>query len=546
MSSRQSQGHHDPNTCPEVQERLSTEAAVYNVVQEVRQIPQPQRGASQYLNTRLADLAKSADLMVTEDAEDIDTIFETVLQARMFRQALLPNKRGTDTTIPETQEQFRAHVKVLFKAFKCVPDECGCQDAIKRPFRNQIHDNYLVECLCWEILEACIERSRKEANLVDAWEPGKFKYKKAHDLTFEERFDSIVETMATSKTICKHLFDVKYLLKVVDDPKTNAERVEANRKLNGLKARVMKRGKEAEAEDNRRAKRVKTEAPKNEEGDADDSPSVKQRPHCRSRASSAETTAEKPVATPTRPPLPTVHPSSVPANMSMAPPAMYHSRYPRSFQSSPLPHSNNVFDLSPSGHGSPTGMFGNPYRPAYSASYGQRMQTPSPMQRNVLHQISPMLAPGYATASDSRYHPTHTMHSSRSASRASTRHSNPTTPSDQGSSYHSWLSQPVQDNHGISSSYSSSYSSGASTVMHESFAHSADENPQWDHSYNSGLGALADAATTFGDNDGIRAEKSHGNINMSDLLTQEEAAHTNGQGGSTESEHEEDAEYEDE
>ncbi|OQV06965.1 hypothetical protein CLAIMM_11461 [Cladophialophora immunda] len=538
MPSRQAQAHHDPKTCPEVQERLRTEAAVHKVLQVAQQIAPPQRGVTEFLNLDLADLAKSSDLMVTEDEEDMDTIFETVLEARMFRQALLPNKRGTDTTIPESQEQLRAHVKVLFKAFKCVPDECGCQDAIKRPFRNQIHDNYLVECLCWEILEGCIERSKKDANLVEAWEPGKFKYKRANDWTFEERFDSIVETMATSKTICKHLFDVKYLLKVVDDPKTNAERVTANRKLNGLKARVMKRGKEAEEEDKRQAKRVKTEEPDDDDEEEDDSsPPIKQEPRRRRRTSTTPRTAEQPVITPTRPSPPTFHPASAPANMSMAPPAMYRSRYPKGLQSSPLPHPNDIFDNSPTRRATPSGMFGNVRRPLYYPAYSQAMQTPSPVQRNVMQQYSPMFAPGYATTSDTRFHPAQTTPSSRSASRASTRHTDSVTPSDHGSS-HSWLGQPVQESFGTSSSYPS----GASTVSHDPFAYSAGENPQWNHSYGAELGGLTDGATSFGDNHRFRAERANGHLSMSDLLTHEEEVHANGRDESTESDHEEEEE----
>ncbi|KIW81822.1 hypothetical protein Z517_04848 [Fonsecaea pedrosoi CBS 271.37] len=541
MSSPQEQGHHDPKTCPEIQERLNSETAVQNILQVAQQIAPPHRGVSEFLNLDLADLAKSADLMVVEDADGLDTIFETALQARIFRQALLPNKRGRDTTIPSTQEQLRAHVKVLFKAFKCVPEDCSCQDAIKRPFRNQIHDNYLVECVCWEILEACIERSRKDANLVDAWEPGKFKYKRTSDWTFEERFDSIVETMATSKTICKHLFDVKYMLKVVDDPRTNAERVEANRKLNGLKARVMKRGKEAEAEDKRQVKRVKTEESDDEEAEDDFSPPPVKQGSRHSRQTSAAAparTTQQPMTTPTRLPLPVFHPASAPANMSMTPPAMFRPHNSQSLQPSPLPHPHDIFDNGPYRRAIPSGMFGNVLRPQYSQAYGQTMQTPSPVPRSVMQQYPPMFAQGYATTSDVRFRPLHTTPSSRPTSSASTNHTESVTPSDQASA-HGWLSQPVQDSFGINSDYSS----GASTISLDPFAFSAGDNPQWTHSYDSGLGGLTDAATTFGEDSGIMTERPQGHANMADILAREEAEHTNGRGGSTESEHEEDGDY---
>ncbi|OAP64967.1 hypothetical protein AYL99_00939 [Fonsecaea erecta] len=535
MASRRKPGQHDPTTCPDVQERCSTEAAVRSVLEVLQQIPLSQRGASEYVNSTLDDLAKSADLMVTDAEEDLDTIFDTVLQARMFRQALLPNKRGTDTTIPTTQDQQRAHVKVLFKAFKCVPDECYCQDAIKRPFKNQVHDNYLVECLCWEMLEACIERSKKDANLVDAWEPGKFKYKRTSDWTFEERFDSLVETIATSKTICKHLFDVKYLLKVVDDPKTNAERVEANRKLNGLKARVMKRGKEAEAEDKRQAKRVKVKEPMDSD---DDDFSVKPGRQRRPRMpTTAPGTAGHPVATPTRPSPPYLHPPSAPTNMSMAPPTLYRPHHAQGLPATPLPHPNDVYNISPSRRGTPLGMFGNPRRPPYSPNNGHaRMQTPSSMQRNGTQQHSPLYTPpSYATTSDTRFYATPSTPSPRSVSRASSRPAGSVASSDHGSS-HSWLSQPVQENYSIHNGYHTA----ASTVSHDPFvSYSANEDPQWNDSFSSGLNALTDAATTFADNDGFnKTERPNCHMSMSDLLAHEEAQHANRHGGSTESESE--------
>jgi len=49
--------------------------------------------------------------------------------------------------------------------------------------------------------------------------------------------------MATSKSICKHLFAVPYHYKTVGDPESNLQRVIAYRKLNGPKGRLMKRGK---------------------------------------------------------------------------------------------------------------------------------------------------------------------------------------------------------------------------------------------------------------------------------------------------------------
>ncbi|KAI1619454.1 hypothetical protein EDD37DRAFT_654635 [Exophiala viscosa] len=226
--------------------------------ESAKAIPAEERGVTEWTGVKLEHLPTSTQLMSEE--HDSETIFQDALVARTYHDVLLPNKEPQDSTIPTDDTILRAHVKVLFKAFKSVPEDAeeGDEEAdkTKRPFVNQVHDNHLAESLCWKILETCIYRSKKDQNLVEAWEPGKMKGKKTN-FTFAERFDKVVQTMAESKSICKHLFDVDYMYKIIDDPVTAIKRVIANKRLNGKKAELMKLGKGVSEEDGKKtSKRV--------------------------------------------------------------------------------------------------------------------------------------------------------------------------------------------------------------------------------------------------------------------------------------------------
>ncbi|KAI1615770.1 hypothetical protein EDD36DRAFT_196558 [Exophiala viscosa] len=224
--------------------------------ESAKEIPVEERGVTEWTGVKLEHLPTSTQLM--SEVHDSETIFHDALVARTYHDVLLPNKEPEDTTIPTDDTILRAHVKVLFKAFKSVPEDAeeGDEEAdkTKRPFVNQVHDNHLVESLCWKILETCIYRSKKDQNLVEAWEPGKLKGKKTN-FTFADRFDKVVQTMIESKSICKHLFDVNYMYKIIDDPVSAVKRVIANKRLNGKKAELMKRGKEVTEENGKTLKR---------------------------------------------------------------------------------------------------------------------------------------------------------------------------------------------------------------------------------------------------------------------------------------------------
>jgi len=247
------QQSHDHNNCPVHMSKHTARLDAIQVYNNVSTIPDDQRGRTNFLNLALEDIPTSAQCM--RRGADAGTAFPTFEAAQEYRKILLATDTQDDPTIPRTRLQQRAHVMALYKAFKCIPPECEDRDDMKKWFVEQRHNNQLVEVKCWEIFQECVTRSLKNTNLVEAHEPNKFKFK-AGKMTFAERFNIIKETMAISKTICKHLFDVSFVLKFVDDPAHNRARVESNRVLNGKKAEIMKRGKEEQAKD-KEAKRPK-------------------------------------------------------------------------------------------------------------------------------------------------------------------------------------------------------------------------------------------------------------------------------------------------
>ncbi|EHY54084.1 hypothetical protein ABEF92_008161 [Exophiala dermatitidis] len=248
---------HNPDSCPELFRKEAALQQARNVLAVVQQVALDQRGVAGCVNDRAEDLPSSAGLMAGQDSGRT-SIFNDELTARKYREVLLPSAAQQDGTIPQTADQKRAHVNVLFRAFKSVPRDSGEGDKIKEKFVNEEHDNALVEAVCWELLEDCIRRAKTPVHLTEAYEPGKAKGK-TDDWTFADRFDHLVQALAESKSICKHLFDVPFRVKLVDDPLRSSKRVASNRALNLKKAEALKRGREAAKEDEKEAKRLKRE-----------------------------------------------------------------------------------------------------------------------------------------------------------------------------------------------------------------------------------------------------------------------------------------------
>ncbi|EXJ94077.1 hypothetical protein A1O1_02470 [Capronia coronata CBS 617.96] len=249
---------HNRASCPAFLREQHARNEAVRIHALAQQIPTDRQGVAGFVNLDVEDLPSSTELM-SGQAIDSATIFGDEFTARRYRDVLLPPTGQQDGTIPRTAEQKRAHVKVLFQAFKSVPSASTEGEKMKEKFVKEEHNNHLVEVMCWELLGDLIQRAEKAVNLVEAWEPGKAKGK-TEEWTFAERFDHLVGAMAESKAICKHLFDVPFRVKLVDDPLRSSKRVASNRVLNQKKAESLKRGREAEKEDDKKAKRQATGA----------------------------------------------------------------------------------------------------------------------------------------------------------------------------------------------------------------------------------------------------------------------------------------------
>lgn len=182
-------------------------------------------------------LCKEAEEM----GRDADTYFDDFLTAEFYRGSLRPNKRNPDPTIPKTPAGMKLHVDLLVRAFKSI-GSCDDNMGMIKPFAERRHDSKLVECLCWNIVKACIFRSKSDEPLLTAYEPYKARNSLGLD-TFDKRFDAIALTLSRSKTICKHLYDAPFLNTFVDDPLKSIRRVDSNRDLNKQKADIMAQGK---------------------------------------------------------------------------------------------------------------------------------------------------------------------------------------------------------------------------------------------------------------------------------------------------------------
>ena len=193
------------------------------------------------------NLPKSVTL---HGAPDKHTYFPDALTAEFYRFACRPNISEDDETIPTSLEAQQSHVRVLVLAFN---NAIGCQDneAMVKPFLDRRHDQKLIECLCWQILQCIIWRAQSPDPLMTAYDLSKARDNNGLE-SFAERFDAVVKAMCVSKTICKHLNDAPYRMVFIDDPVKAKLRVESNRTLNKLKADQMLIGKQAQEEEARK------------------------------------------------------------------------------------------------------------------------------------------------------------------------------------------------------------------------------------------------------------------------------------------------------
>ena len=219
--------------------------------QEIREHNQPDPVVDDLAHTALDQecIPQSVELSGKADEENTyhSTYFDDFLVAEMYRNALRPTKMFVDDTIPTTPPQVKAHVTLLVRAFHS-HDAVDDNQGMVRPFEERRHDSKMVEILCWNLVKACIYRSKSDEPLLASYDPSKSKNSAGLE-TFAKRYDNMVMAMARSKTICKHLHDAPYMNTFVDDPMKSVRRVDANRELNKQKADTMSKGKAAEDND---------------------------------------------------------------------------------------------------------------------------------------------------------------------------------------------------------------------------------------------------------------------------------------------------------
>ena len=84
-------------------------------------------------------------------------------------------------------------------------------------------------------------------------------FRKGMGLMFKDQLGVLIQGMAKSKSLCKHMFDAPYSPSVLDDPQSNVERIESVPRLNGQKAQAMKCGGGVIAVEIRRSRTRKLE-----------------------------------------------------------------------------------------------------------------------------------------------------------------------------------------------------------------------------------------------------------------------------------------------
>lgn len=188
-------------------------------------------------------LPKAQEVLKQFDlVSDMETIFDNLEDASAWRAGLRDTDASADSdqTIPRSPEAKKALVKVLFKAFKSTEKAKDNANMVKA-FEQQKHNNAHVEVVCWEVLMKLIDRVEKGPGLV---EYDAERVRENHHLkTFADRFDAVVESFLNQKTICKHLLDAPFMVRLLDDPISSQSRVESNRKLNKRKGDYMSQGK---------------------------------------------------------------------------------------------------------------------------------------------------------------------------------------------------------------------------------------------------------------------------------------------------------------
>ena len=182
-------------------------------------------------------------------SSQITTCFENGTQSRQYLQSLNTydaEREGRDDTIPTHPEHNRALVGILVQAFKST---AVAKDKSKylETFTDKKYDNRLVEARCWQILEFCIERSKRQA-LLRLWGGDKTKSEGTHvrDMKFADRFDGIVKILSTWKKSCDRVYQAPFIPQLVDNPDWATKQTINNAVSNDRKAVLLDIAKQAE------------------------------------------------------------------------------------------------------------------------------------------------------------------------------------------------------------------------------------------------------------------------------------------------------------
>lgn len=195
---------------------------------------------------------KSIDLVdcASADQPTMTTCFENLEQARMYLQELNPvdsSRFNEDNSIPQTQEEKRLHVAVLFRAFKSTANAFDNEKQLQKFREEQAtkYDNRKVEIMCWQLLEDIIMRSQA-GSLLRPHVSGPYRSERDNqqDMPFCERFDKVVDNLKKWKTTCRLVFEAPKGKRLVDDPDYSENRSKTNKACNNKRGVWQRAGRQ--------------------------------------------------------------------------------------------------------------------------------------------------------------------------------------------------------------------------------------------------------------------------------------------------------------
>jgi hypothetical protein len=187
-----------------------------------------------------------------EEKQETPLIFTSLNKVKEWREEQQSYRKMADPTIPHGEIAKGLLVQHMVKSFKyagkAARELCN-QNVIPQVDRIKEHPK-AIQAVCWELLDHTINRCTG-TSLAAGYCPAKFSKTQA---MFKVRIRAIIETLRVNKKICKHVFDVPFDKKLVDDPWKELKKTENNQRCNDLKQGQLRAGKEIlEAQDDEEA-----------------------------------------------------------------------------------------------------------------------------------------------------------------------------------------------------------------------------------------------------------------------------------------------------